>query len=110
MRRVYLDNAASTPMLPEVLEAMLPYLKQTYGNPQSLHDWGDSAREAIDDARSKVADLIAGKPEEIIFTSSGTESNNLAVKVLALAQQAKVKHIVISSIEHFSVMHSARTL
>jgi cysteine desulfurase len=110
MRRVYLDNTASTPVLPEVLEAMLPYLKETYGNPQSLHDWGDPAREAIDDARSKVADLIAGKPEEIIFTSSGTESNNLAVKGLALAQQAKGKHIVISSIEHFSVMHSARTL
>ncbi len=110
MRRVYLDNTASTPVLPEVLEAMLPYLKDTYGNPQSIHDWGDPAREAIDDARSKVADLIGGKPEEIIFTSSGTESNNMAIKGLALAQQSKGKHIVISSIEHFSVMHSARTL
>jgi cysteine desulfurase len=110
MRRAYLDNTASTPVLPEVLEAMLPYLKETYGNPQSIHDWGDPAREAIDDARSRVADLIGGKPEEIIFTSSGTESNNLAMKGLALAQQSKGKHIVISSIEHFSVMHSARTL
>ncbi len=62
MRRVYLDNTASTPVLPEVLEAMLPYLKETYGNPQSIHDWGDPAREAIDDARGKVADLIGGKP------------------------------------------------
>ncbi len=68
MRGVYLDNTASTPVLPEVLEAMLPYLKDTYGNPQSIHDWGDPAREAIDDARSKVADLIGGKAEEIIFT------------------------------------------
>ena len=110
MRRAYLDNTASTPVLPEVLEAMLPYLKETYGNPQSIHDWGDPAREAIDDARSRVADLIGGKPEEIIFTSSGTESNNLAMKGLALAQQSKGKHIVISSIEHFSVMHSARTM
>ena len=110
MRRVYLDNTASTPVLPEVLEAMLPYLKETYGNPQSIHDWGDPAREAIDDARSRVADLIGGKPEEIIFTSSGTESNNMAIKGLAQAQQSKGKHIVISSIEHFSVMHSARTL
>src|SRR5512136_3151317 len=110
MRRVYLDNAASTPMLPEVLEAMLPYLKQTYGNPQSIHDWGDPAREAIDDARSKVADLIGGRAEEIIFCSSGTEANNMAIKGLALAQQSKGKHIVISSIEHFSVLHSARTL
>jgi cysteine desulfurase len=97
-------------LLPEVLEAMLPYLKDTYGNPQSIHDWGDPAREAIDDARSKVADLIGGKPEEIIFTSSGTEANNMAIKGLALAQQSKGKHIVMSSIEHFSVMHSARTL
>jgi len=110
MRRVYLDNTASTPLLPEVLEAMLPYLKDTYGNPQSIHDWGDPAREAIDDARGKVADLIGGKPEEIIFTSSGTEANNMAIKGLALAQQSKGKHIVMSSIEHFSVMHSARTL
>jgi cysteine desulfurase len=82
-----LDNTASTPVLPEVMEAMLPYLKDTYGKPQSIHDWGDPAREAIDDARSKVADLIGGKAEEIIFTSSGTESNNLAIKGLALAQQ-----------------------
>lgn len=110
MKRVYLDNTATTPMLTEVLEAMLPYMKETYGNPQSIHDWGDPAREAIDDARSKVADLIGGKAEEIIFTSSGTEANNMAIKGLALAQQSKGRHIVISSIEHFSVMHSARTL
>ena len=97
MKRVYLDNTATTPLLPEVLEAMLPYFKDAFGNPQSLHDWGDSAREALDDARSKVADLIGGKAEEIIFTSSGTESNNLAIKGLALAQQSKGKHVVISS-------------
>jgi len=110
MRKVYLDNAATTPMLTEVLEAMLPFLKDAYGNPQSLHDWGDEAREAIDDARARVADLIGAKVEEIIFTSSGTESNNFAVKGLAMAQQAKGKHIVVSDIEHFSVLHSARTL
>lgn len=110
MRKVYLDNAASTPMLPEVLEAMLPYLKDAYGNPQSLHGWGDEAREAIEDARGKVADLIGAQPEEIIFTSSGTEANNFAIKGLALAQQSKGKHIIVSAIEHFSVLHSARTL
>ncbi|MFA4837679.1 MAG: cysteine desulfurase family protein, partial [Dehalococcoidia bacterium] len=77
---------------------------------QSMHGWGDGAREAVDEAREKVADLIGGQPEEVIFTSSGTESNNLAVKGLAQAYQAKGKHIVISAIEHFSVMNSARTM
>ncbi|MDH5781289.1 MAG: aminotransferase class V-fold PLP-dependent enzyme, partial [Dehalococcoidia bacterium] len=88
MRKVYLDNAATTPILPEVLEAMLPYLKDAYGNPQSLHGWGDKAREAIEDARAKVAALVGSQPEEIIFTSSGTESNNFAIKGLAMAQQS----------------------
>jgi len=92
------------------LEAMLPYLKDAYGNPQSLHHWGDDAREAIEGARTSVADLIGAKQEEIIFTSSGTESNNFAIKGLAMAQQSKGKHIVVSAIEHFSVLHSARTL
>jgi cysteine desulfurase len=110
MRRVYLDNAATTPILPEVLEAMMPYLKDSYGNPQSVHDWGDEVREAIENARGMVACLIGANPEEIIFTSSGTESNNLAIKGLAMANQSKGKHIIISSIEHFSVLHSARTL
>ena len=110
MRKVYLDNAATTPILPEVLEAMLPYLKDAYGNPQSLHGWGDEAREAIEDGRGKVAALIGAQPEEVIFTSSGTEANNFAIKGLALAQQSRGKHIVVSAIEHFSVLHSARTL
>lgn len=110
MRKVYLDHVATTPVSHEVLEAMLPYLKDAYGNPQSLHDWGDEAREAIEDARGRVAALIGAQPGEIIFTSSGTEANNFAIKGLALAQQSKGKHIVISAIEHFSLLHSARTL
>jgi cysteine desulfurase len=110
MRKVYLDNAATTPILPGVLEAMLPYLKDSYGNPQSIHDWGDEVREALEHARSTVAALIGADQEEIIFTSSGTESNNLAIKGLAMANQSKGKHIVISAIEHFSVLHSARTM
>jgi len=108
--KVYLDNAATTPVLPEVLEAMLPYFTGVYGNPQSLHSWGDKAREAIEKARGQVAALIRGNPQEIIFTSSGTEANNLAIKGLALGQQSKGKHIIVSAIEHFSVLHSARTL
>ncbi len=110
MRRVYLDNAATTPLLPEVREAMLPYLGEAFGNPSSLHDWGDAGREAIEAARIQVAELIDADAEEIIFTASGTESNNFAVKGLALAQQGKGKHVIVSAIEHFSVLYSARTL
>jgi len=110
MRQVYLDNAASTSLLPEVREAMMPYLGEAFANPSSLHDWGDAPREAMETARNQVARLIDARAEEIIFTGSGTESNNFAIKGLALARQAKGKHIVISSIEHFSVLHSARTL
>jgi len=110
MRKVYLDNASSTALLPEVREAMMPYLGEVYGNPSSLHDWGDAARMAVDEAREKVAGLINASPEEIIFTSCGTESNNLAVKGIALAAQAKGKHVVVSAIEHFSVLNAAKTL
>jgi cysteine desulfurase len=110
MRKVYLDHAATTPLLPEVREAMLPYLGDLFGNPSCLHDWGDAAREVMDTAREQVAGLIGASADEIIFTGSGTESNNFAVKGLALAQQSKGKHILVSSIEHFSVLHSAKTL
>src|SRR3989304_2948463 len=110
IKMVYLDNAATTPLLPEVREAMLPYLGEAFGNPSCLHDWGDKAREAMETARSEVAQLIGANAEEIIFTGSGTESNNFAIKGLALAQQNKGKHVVVSAIEHFSVLHSAKTL
>jgi len=110
MRKVYLDNASTTPLLPEVREAMIPFLNELFGNPSSLHDWGNAAQEAIEAARVQVAQLIGANAEEIIFTGSGTESNNFAIKGLALAQQNKGKHVVVSAIEHFSVLHSARTL
>jgi len=111
MRQAYLDHSATSPVLPEVREAMLPYLGEFFGNPSSMHEWGDPPREAIDKAREQVAGLVgASDPEEIIFTASGTESNNFAVKGLAAAQQAKGKHVIISAIEHFSVMNSARSL
>jgi len=109
-RRVYLDYVATTPVLPEVLEAMLPYFKNVYGNPQSLHSWGDEAREAIERARGQVAGLVGGSPEEIVFTSSGSEANNLAVKGLAQGQIEKGKHIIVSAVEHFSVLNAAQTL
>ena len=110
MRKIYLDNAATTPLLPEVREAMLPFLGESFGNPSSLHDWGDPSREAVENARTQVAQLIGADADEIIFTASGTESNNFAVKGLALARMDKGKHVVVSAIEHFSVLHSARTL
>ncbi len=110
MRKVYLDNAAGTPLHPEVLDAMLPYFKQHYGNPSSLHTLGQEAKSAIAEARNKIAALINAKPEEIIFTSCGTESNNLAIKGIALRYEEKGKHIITSSIEHFSVLHSLKTL
>jgi cysteine desulfurase len=109
-RKVYLDNMATTPVLPEVLEAMLPFFREVYGNPQSIHSWGDEAREAMEKAREQVAALVGGESEEVIFTSCGSEANNLALKGLAQGQAAKGKHIIISAIEHFSVLHAARTL
>lgn len=110
MRKVYLDHAAASPLLPEVREAMLPFLGDYFGNPSSLHDWGDAAREGIEKAREQVAGLIGAKAEEVIFTSCGSESNNFAIKGIAQAQQNKGKHIIISAIEHFSVLNAARTL
>lgn len=110
MRQIYLDNTSSNPLLPEVRETMLPYLDTLFGNPSCMHDWGDAAREGIETARAQVADLIGAEAEDIIFTSSGTESNNFAVKGLALAQQSKGKHIIVSAIEHYSVLNSAKTL
>ena len=110
MRKVYLDNGATTPLLPEVREVMMPYLGDVFGNPSSLHDWGDGARDVLESARKQVATLIGANSDEIIFTGSGTECNNFAVKGLAMAQQNKGKHVAVSAIEHFSVLHSARTL
>jgi cysteine desulfurase len=105
-----MDHVAAMPLLPEVREAMMPFLLDSFGNPQSLHSWGDAARDALEVAREQVAALIGGTAEEIIFTSSGTESNNTAIKGLARARADKGKHVIISSIEHFSVMNSVRTL
>jgi len=110
MRVAYLDNYAASPLPPEVREAMLPWLGESYGNPSSLHSWGDKARMAVEESREKVAALIGADPEEIIFTSGGTEANNLAVKGIAAGSRRKGKHLVVSAIEHFSVLHAARSL
>ena len=110
MRKVYLDHAATNPLLPEVREAMLPFLGDIFEI--LLHCMiGVTGQRSGGNRPTQVAELIGiSEPEEIIFTSSGTESNNFAIKGLALAQQNKGKHIIISAIEHFSVMNSAKSL
>ncbi|OGL43742.1 MAG: cysteine desulfurase NifS [Candidatus Schekmanbacteria bacterium RBG_16_38_11] len=105
-----MDYASTTPVRPEVAEAMIPYIKEEFGNPQSLHSFGDKPKQAVDEARVKVAELIGALQEEIYFTSSGTESDNFALKGIALAHQKKGKHIITSEIEHHAVLHSAKSL
>ncbi len=110
MPTVYLDRIAATPLLPEVREAMAPFLGEAFGNPQSLHAAGRRAQEAVEAAREDVAALVGAKPAEIVFTASGTEANNFAVKGLALGQQARGRHIVVSAVEHSSVLNSVKAL
>jgi cysteine desulfurase len=110
MRKVYLDHAATTPAHPKVVEAMLPYFTVKFGNPSNLHDMGREAKNAVEEARAKTAALIGAKPEEVFFTSSGTESNNFALKGLAQANNQKGNHIIVSQVEHFSVLHPVKTL
>ena len=108
MKKIYLDNNATTPLHPEVLEAMLPGLRENYGNPSSIHSFGRSARVQLDEAREKVAYLINAHSSEIIFTSGGTEANNLAL--LGVAFKDKEKKIITSKIEHPSVLNPCRQL
>ncbi|MBF0319794.1 MAG: aminotransferase class V-fold PLP-dependent enzyme [Nitrospirae bacterium] len=106
----YFDHIAANPLLPEVLDAMMPYFKEQYGNPMSMYDLGMNAKQAIETAREQVARLINAKPSEIIFTSSAAESNNFALKGMALARQEIGRHIIISKAEHHSVLNTARSL
>ena len=108
---IYLDHVNATPLLPEVVEAMLPFLKEDFGNPSSMHALGERCEEAIEQARQQTARLIhAGDPAEIVFTSCGTEANNFALKGIPLAYQERGRHILVSPVEHFSIMHAIRTL
>ncbi len=110
MRDVYLDYGATTPVRQEVVEAILPYLKEQFGNPLSLHRYGDGPRQAVDEAREKVADLIGARGNEVYFTASGSEANNMAVKGIALMNRKRGQHIVVSAIEHLSVINAAQTM
>jgi cysteine desulfurase len=102
MRRVYLDNSATTPADPRVVEAMLPFLTEKFGNPSSVHFYGQEARAAVDRARREVAALVGARPNEIVFLSGGTEANNLAIRGLCEQQCARGRHVITSAIEHSS--------
>ena len=110
MKRIYFDYAATTPVDPEVVKTMLPYFTEVFGNPSSLHYFGRQANNAIEKARSDAADFIGAKPEEIIFTSGGTESDNFALKGIAFANSSKGKHIITSKIEHHGILESCQFL
>jgi cysteine desulfurase len=107
-RRVYLDHNASTPVHPEVVAAMLPYFGDVYGNPSSVHGFGRDARAAVDAARERVASFLRIRPDELVFTSGGTESDNFGLKGLALARGRG--HVITSTIEHHAVLRSAQAL
>lgn len=110
MKRIYLDYAATTPIDPVVLERMLPYFGEEFSNASSMHASGRRAKEVISQAREKIAGMLGVLPEEIIFTGSGTESDNMAIKGIAKAHQSHGKHIIISAIEHKAVLESAKQL
>jgi len=110
MKRIYLDNAATTPMDPEVLKAMLPFLSDAFGNPSSIHSFGQETRAAVEESRDKIASLISARSEEIVFTGGGTEADNFAIKGAAFAKEGKGDHIITTSIEHHAVMESCKFL
>lgn len=114
MRRVYLDHNATTPLAPQVFEAMRPFLTESFGNASSIHSWGQEARAAVEDAREQVAALIGAEPGEIVFTSGGTESDNAVLFGVLEAAQARnpgvTPHVITSAIEHPAVLNAAQAL
>jgi cysteine desulfurase len=110
MEGAYLDHASATPVRKKVLEAMLPYFSGEFANPSNVYDLGTKIKADLEEARANVAGLIGADPTQIIFTSSGAEANNLAIKGVAFAKQKKGNHIIVSAIEHHSVLNSARFL
>src|SRR5271170_50314 len=103
---IYFDYNATTPLDPSVRDAMLPFLGEVWGNPSSVHHVGRKARALLDDSRDRAAKFLGAKPSEIIFTSGGTESNNLAIFGMARLLKSKGRHLITSAIEHHAVLHS----
>jgi cysteine desulfurase len=112
MKRIYMDHSATAPMAPQVLEAMLPYFSEKFGNASSLHSFGREAKEALEESREKVAGLLEADPEEVVFTSGGTESDNLALKGIAYRSREKGlgNHIITTAIEHPAILETCRKL
>lgn len=110
MLTAYLDHASATPVRKEVLDAMLPYFSEQFANPSNVYDLSSKVKAAVEGARADVAGLIGADPAQMIFTSSGAEANNLAIKGVAFARQKKGRHLIVSAIEHHSVLNSARFL
>ena len=110
MQRIYMDNAATTKVRPEVIEAMLPVMTQIYGNPSSVHYFGREARKALEKARAQVADALHAKKEEIYFCGGGSEADNWAIKGVAHALRKKGNHIITTAIEHHAVLHACQAL
>ena len=110
MRSIYLDHAATTPTRPEVVKSMLPFFTDAFGNPSSIHSYGQEAKGAVEEARTKVAELIGARSEEIVFTSGGTEADNYALKGVAYANKPKGNHIITTSIEHHAVLEVCKFL
>ena len=108
--KVYMDNAATTKLSPDVLNAMMPYLTDIYGNASSVHAFGREAREGVEHARNQVAAAINASPDEIFFTAGGTESDNMAIKCVAHKYAKKGKHIITTAIEHHAVLHTCEAL
>ena len=108
--RIYLDYAATAPVLPEVLEAMLPFFMEQYGNPSGIHGSGREARKAVEQARRQVADVLGAENSEICFTSGGSESDNLAIQGTAFALREKGMHLITSRIEHPAVLNTCKWL
>jgi len=110
VRRIYFDHSATTPVRPEVAEAMCGYLKDNYGNPTSLHYFGRQVRKGVEEAREKVAGAIGATPNEIVFTSGGTESDNMAIHGVAYSNRNKGNHIITSAVEHHAVLNTVKAL
>ena len=110
MKQIYLDHASTTPVRPEVVEAMLPYFTEQFGNPSSIYPLGQEASDAVADARETLASLIGAAPREVYFTSGGTESDNWAIKGFARANVGKGRHLITSAIEHHAVLHTCQAL
>src|SRR5262249_35636594 len=110
MNRIYLDNSATTRVADEVLQAMLPFFTTDFGNASSIHSFGQRARAELEAARQQVADLLDADAKEIVFTSGGTESDNMAVRGVAEYYRSKGRHIIVSPIEHHAILNTCKAL